>query len=200
MTLGASLDATLYEQASGGTANGAGMGIFAGKTNAGSVRRGLVQFDVAGGIPEGATITGAILTMTVSRTSSGGQVVALHRVLSEWGTAGSDAAGEEGGGTSARDGDATWVHTFSPDQMWQSPGGDFVAERSARTTVSGEGAYRWGLASELVEDVMAWLDDPSSNFGWILIGTESSNRTAKRFVSSEAGGGGPVLRVEFIMP
>ena len=33
----------------------------------------------------------------------------------------------------------------------------------------------------MVADVQAWLDNPTENFGWIVIGNESTHTTAKRF-------------------
>jgi hypothetical protein len=39
----------------------------------------------------------------------------------------------------------------------------------------------------MVSDVQGWLDNPSGNFGWIMIGDESGPLTAKRFDSRENG-------------
>ena len=41
----------------------------------------------------------------------------------------------------------------------------------------------------MLADVQKWLDDPSSNFGWLLLGDETKSRTTKRFDSSEKPGG-----------
>ena len=51
----------------------------------------------------------------------------------------------------------------------------------------------------MVADVQAWLDDPSGNFGWIVVGNEAKNQTAKRFDSKEGGttANRPVLTVTF---
>jgi len=38
----------------------------------------------------------------------------------------------------------------------------------------------------MVGDVQGWLDDPGSNFGWLLKGDESVDQTAKRFVSKDS--------------
>jgi hypothetical protein len=49
----------------------------------------------------------------------------------------------------------------------------------------------------MLADVRKWLDDLSSNFGWLLLGDETKSRTTKRFDSSgnedEAGRPGVVL-------
>src|SRR5262249_11447282 len=56
---------------------------------------------------------------------------------------------------------------------------------SASTIVSAIGTYTWGSSSQMVADVQDWLDAPSANFGWIVIGEESTPTTAKRFDSRE---------------
>ena len=51
----------------------------------------------------------------------------------------------------------------------------------------------------MVADVQDWLDNPANNFGWIVIGDESSSRTAKRFDSREnpTEGNRPQLTVNY---
>lgn len=180
----ASKDNTLYENASGSFSNGSGAGLFAGQNNHGEVRRGLVAFDVAGNIPAGALIQSATLRLNLSRALSGVYSVALHRVLADWGEGMSVAFGEEGGGASATTGDATWIHTFFNTQRWANAGGDFAAAASAAQTISGIlGFYDWGSTPEMAADVQAWLDTPAENFGWLLLGNEERNASAKRFDS-----------------
>ena len=54
----------------------------------------------------------------------------------------------------------------------------------------------------MVADVQAWLDQPSGNFGWLLLGGESTSATSKRFDSKEndTPANRPVLEVEFSLP
>lgn len=180
----ASKDNTLYENASGSYSNGSGDGFFAGQNNHGEVRRGLVAFDVAGNIPAGALIQSATLRLNLSRALSGVYSVALHRVLADWGEGTSVAFGEEGGGGTAATGDATWIHTFFNTQLWTNAGGDFAAAASAAQTIAGDlGFYDWGSTPEMVADAQAWLDTPAENFGWLLLGNEAANASAKRFDS-----------------
>jgi hypothetical protein len=51
----------------------------------------------------------------------------------------------------------------------------------------------------MVIDVQSWVNNPATNFGWILIGNESVSRTSKRFDSREhpAASVRPVLNIEF---
>ena len=50
-----------------------------------------------------------------------------------------------------------------------------------------------------IADIQAWLDDPSTNFGWLVKGSEAVDRTVKRFDSreNETAGNRPVPIVEF---
>ena len=188
ITIGASKDNTLYEDINGGLSNGAGQHFFAGRNSqlpGSSIRRGLLAFNVAGNIPAGATIQIVTLTLSMSQTTSLGHEVGLYRALADWGEGTSIAAGNEGGGAPATIGDATWIHKFFNTLLWSSAGGDFVGTPSATQTVSGIGSYTWGSTSQMVVDVQQWLDNPSSNFGWVLVGNETVSRTSKRFDSKE---------------
>jgi hypothetical protein len=183
----ATKDTTLYESPSGTIANGSGQYFFAGRTNQGFIRRGLVAFDVAGSVPDGAKVTSVTLELNMSKTITGPQTVALHRLLSDWGEGASDAENEEGNGTAPERGDATWVHIYFDSQFWPgySFGGLFERQPSAMTPVGREGVYTWGSTTQMVADVQAWVDDPSSNYGWILVGEEGNAGTAKRFDSKD---------------
>ena len=197
-------DNTLYETEDGPTSNGAGQHIFVGKTNRGSIRRAVIAFDVEGNVPTGSKITSVRLRLHMSRTQAGAQTVLLHRLVTDWGegssasaTQGSDSGG--GGGEAATTGDATWVHAFFDTVAWGKPGGDFAASPSVDTTVVAAGFYTWS-SDLMVTDLQGWLDDPKSNFGWILLGNETQNTTTKRFESKENSveTNRPVLTVQFI--
>lgn len=180
-------DATLYEDASGSTANGSGQHLFAGATAGGSLRRALLEFDVAGVVPAGATITAAQLVLQLNRAYPGDVVsdVFVHRVARPWSEGPSDAQDQEGAGTTAEPGDATWVHTSFDGAFWAAAGGDFVAAPSAiRSVGSTVGPVVWSGAG-LVADVQSWLDDPAANAGWILLAEETVSGSAKRFHSRD---------------
>ncbi len=181
----ASRDATLIENPIGEVANGAGQYLFAGTTAFGEFRRALLQFDIAAAVPAGATINGAVLTLHMSRTAAAAEIVSLHRASAAWGEGASDAPAEEGGGTSAEPGDATWLHRFYADALWTTPGGDFESLASDSTVVIADGYYFWGGAGALVADVQSWLDNPAQNYGWAILGNEQIDQTAKRFDSRE---------------
>lgn len=205
VTLTPTKDNTLFDTG-GTTSNGSGDSVFSGRTglNAGQIKqRAVLQFEVAGSIPVDAVITAAQLTLTLlSSGANGDQVHVLHRLLNDWGEGAS--AGMGGSGAPAAPGDATWLHTFFPDQFWKNQGGDFDAAASASQVVGTVQltTYTWGPTPEMTADVQSWLDNPADNFGWLVRGNEELLNTAKRFASREhpVTNIRPVLTVEFTPP
>jgi hypothetical protein len=209
--LGSSRDTTLFESSTGSLGNGAGQYLFAGNTAQGdpvNSRRGVIAFDVAAAVPPGSTITSVSLQLRVSKVASAApRTIGLHAITRDWGEGASAAIAGEGVGAPAEDGDATWLHTFhdtadpAGSPAWTTPGGDFVAVPSATTSVGATNQFAiWGPTSQLVADVQQWLDDPASNHGWLLLGDESTDTTAKRFNTREFGGSAslrPKLTIEF---
>jgi len=185
VVLGPVKDNTLIERDAGSTSNGAGPHFFAGRIAIppGETLRAVLAFDVAANVPAGATITGAALTLHMSKTIVGAQEVGLYRMSGDWGEGTSSYFG--GSGAPATPGDTTWLHTFYDDQFWTMAGGDFMALSSAVIEVDGPGFYTWESTPEMAADVQAWLDDPAGNFGWILLGNEDRFPTVKRFDSRE---------------
>jgi hypothetical protein len=200
VTMTSAKDNTLYEAATE-VSNGAGEYMFAGLTAQFLRRRAVMQFDVAGGVPAGAVITDASLTLHMSRTVVGDQDVELHRLTNSWGEGTSHDSGGQGSGTAASPGDCTWNFRFFGDGiMWDTPGGDFVTGSSATTTVGGIGSYTWSDAN-MIADVQAWLDAPASNHGWVLVGPEDF-ASAKRFDTHEnpVAANQPALTITYVMP
>ena len=195
-----SKDNTLYEYdpAEGDHSNGAGFHFFAGENGMGELRRGVLAFDIAATIPAGSTITAVSLTMNMSMTPAGALIVELHKVLADWGEGTSHAPMGEGDGASATPNDATWRHRFFDSVFWTTQGGDFSATVSASQSVGGVGQYTWSSA-QMIADVQSWLDNPASNFGWLVLGDETAIATAKRFDTRESASP-PILTIEFIRP
>jgi hypothetical protein len=193
-----SKDNTLYEYDPdvGDVSNALGMHFFAGKTAMNELRRGVLAFDVAGNIPPGAMITAASLSLNMSRTpTNDAYLMELHKLLADWGEGTSIAPGEEGTGAPATPNDATWRHRFFDTIFWSTQGGDFSATVSASQLVGPLGQYTWSSA-QMVVDVQGWLNNPTSNFGWLLLGDESVFLTAKRFDTRESTNP-PVLAITY---
>lgn len=191
-------DNTLYEYvpADGDLSNALGFHFFAGETAMGELRRGVLAFDIAGNIPPGSTILGVTLSLNMSRTGlDTARTVELHKLLADWGEGTSQATGEEGTGAPATPNDATWRHRFFDTIFWTTEGGDFSATVSASQSVGTVGVYTW-TSSQMVDDVNSWLDNPATNFGWLVLGDESEILTAKRFDTRESASP-PVLTIQY---
>ena len=193
-----SKDNTLYEfdPAEGDHSNGAGFHFFAGENGTGELRRGVLAFDIAERIPPGSTITAVSLSMNMSMTPAGAITVELHKLLADWGEGTSHAPSGEGDGAPATPSDATWRHRFFDTIFWTTQGGDFSATVSASQSVGPIGQYTWS-SPQMVADVQLWLDNPASNFGWLVLGDESAVATAKRFDTRESASP-PVLTIQYV--
>jgi spore coat protein A, manganese oxidase len=195
-------DNTLYEYvaADGDRSNGAGAHFFAGKTDQGRLRRGVLAFNVAASIPAGSTITSVSLSLNMSRTNlNTSRTIELHKLLADWGEGTSNANAQEGQGAPATTNDATWRHRFYSTLLWTAQGGDFSGTVSASQSVGAIGTYTWGSTSQMVADVQSWLNSPSTNYGWLVKGDETTTTTAKRFETKESAIP-PALTVTYTPP
>ncbi len=183
-------DNTIYEE--NDNSNGAGVYLFAGATNNNNARRALVRFDLSG-IPAGATVTGAELQLSANRGDNSD--ISVHRLLAAWGEGTSQAPANQGQGTDPTDGDATWNFRFFQDSSWSTAGGDFVQQASASANVANGQRTSWS-SEDLRADVQLWVNDPTTNNGWILVGPESVPGSAMRMGSRE-GSSSPELIVTY---
>lgn len=194
-------DNTLYQYNpnEGDLSNALGLHFFSGTTDVGEIRRGVLAFNIAGNIPPGSTIIAVSLSMNMSRAVfDAARTIELHKLLADWGEGTSHAPGEEGSGAPATPNDATWRHRFYNTIFWTVQGGDFSGTVSASQSVGVVGQYTWNSA-QMVTDVQSWLDNPGSNFGWLVLGDESTSPTAKRFDTRESASP-PMLTIEYTAP
>jgi hypothetical protein len=202
INIDAAADNTIYQNQVGNS-NALGQNIFSGTTNAGSIRRGLIRFNIAGNVPAGATITAATLTLNCNVSRSNPDTVKLHRLTATWGEGTSDAgAGPgDGNGTAATTNDATWESRFFSVSNWATTGGDYVATASAQKAVPTTGFVTWSSAG-MINDIQGWLNTPSSNAGWILICDEVLFPTARKFGSRENAtvANRPSLQITYTLP
>ncbi|MCG2417592.1 HYR domain-containing protein, partial [Aequorivita sp. F47161] len=194
-------DNTLFQE-NPGNSNGAGQLMYVGRNGVGMNNRGLITFDVSSSIPTGATITAVSLTMTADHptATNGAHSFNLHRLLEDWGEGASDngiAPGSPGGGfgVTAIAPDATWNDAMLGTPWAAGAGGNFNPASSATQTVNLNGPYIWSSAT-LVSDVQDMLDNPGTNFGWAILGNETSFGTTKRFGTRESGIP-PVLEITY---
>jgi len=198
----ASRDATLIEDPDGALANGAGPAFFAGRTAQATngTRRALVYFDVAAVLPRHAILEGAALQLFLNPSNPDPRTIRLYRALADWGEGASSSAG--GSGAPAGPGDVTWLHTFWDTDFWVHGGGQFLGRSSAEQEVAGSGFNVWDSNPHIVQDVRLWIARPDRNFGWILVGDETTRQTAKGFASREDPDPTrrPVLSITYRLP
>jgi hypothetical protein len=210
ITIGDIKDASIFQN-NADNSNGAGPGVFAGTNGMDSPRRGLIDFDISGSIPIGATITDVQLTLflgQVAGTDQTPRTIGLYKLADDWGE-GITGAGQTIGGTGqgfpANPGDATWNARFFPGTLWATPGGDHAATASATTTVTSaiNAPYTWLSTPALVSDLQGWLNSPSTNFGWELINLDETTTTDFRaFYTREFSDATlrPQLQITFTAP
>ena len=203
VTLTATTDNTLYQDAAGSVSNGAGTKIIVSKTNAGQITRGVLRFEMVPAIPPGSTITAATLTLTNAEGATNAADVTVHKASGSWGEGTSVASGTETVGAPSTTNDATWIHRMYPGTLWTAAGGDFTATASATVNVTSAGSYSWTSAA-LLADVQGWADQPATNFGWLLRGKESGANGAavKRFESRQSADVAhrPQLQITYVAP
>jgi hypothetical protein len=196
-TLAPKKDNTIYGDGSSPLSNGAGAELFVGRSGQGRVMRSLVAFDVAAAVPAGSTVTAVSLTVTVNTPHANTLTAEVRRLLADWGEGTSDASRGGGGGATAATSDATWLARFYNTATWTTPGGDFADTLGASQTVGTTGPATFSTTA-LVADVQGWVDNPASNFGWLLKAQTETN-SAVRF-SSRQGANPPSLVITYTPP
>jgi hypothetical protein len=186
--------------------DGAGYNIYAGKTTGlvgSQIRRALLKFSLTN-LPNNAQIQSVKLTMPVIQAAGNTTTphnFSLHKLLKDWGEGTSTSRGQ---GSPATTNDATWNYNFYNSSTWTTAGGDFSPTASATSAVAyASFPFKFGTWSSIgiKDDVMAWLANPSTNFGWILRGEESVLGSAKKFTSREEGFyPKPTLTIVYTLP
>ncbi len=200
VSIGASQDATLLGGSDALTNNSlSDPGIFVGADGAGNPKRGLIEFDIAQSVPAGATITSATLQLTVGQVAGSGGgtggfttgsfTIDLFDETQPWGQptnfVGATSFGGRGHGAPPDYGDATWNDAFYNSNPalatpWNAPGGNWNSSQapSASTSVLGVAgnSFTWS-SSQTASDVQNWLDNPSSNDGWLLRNEDETGMT-----------------------
>ena len=164
--------------------------LVVGTNNKSQSSRALLQFDIAGSIPTNATITSAALTVTVvmAPPSPVNSTFDLRALLLPW-----------------SESDATWTNRLN-STPWSTPGGAAGLDYSiniSQTNFFGSttGLYTFVSNSSLVANVQNWLQNPGTNFGWIVISeSQGVNSTERTLASREVTANAPTLLVQFTLP
>jgi hypothetical protein len=194
---------------------GGNMFFNAGTTQNVTKNRGLLKFNPAAQLPAGSKIITANLILEVVAIPNVPPPSAnfdLHLVLKDWGegskTSPTNCNSCSGQGAAATTNEATWFCRFAfTTNTWTAPGADAtndyaVAVSSSQTIYGvGDSPYTFASTTQMVADVQLWLDNPQTNFGWILITEdESLPFSARRFASREDTNRAPQLVVGYVVP
>lgn len=179
-----SIDNTIYESTAGNLSNGLGELLLCGKNANNQKRRILIKFDLSF-IPANSIVSNLNLDV---RGILGNTMypISIHRLTKDWGEGNSNAGYPGNSGTNATTNDATWTQNLFGSSNWTSPGGDFVSIASDTTTSIGNSGPIHFNSQQFINDLQFFIDNPSQNFGWIIIGDESNTNTINGFHSRQS--------------
>lgn len=204
MNLPAVQDATLLGGSDATTNQSlADPGLFVGTDGQDNPKRGLIEFNVAQALPPGAVVTAVQLQLTVGQVAGSGggsgggsgsaETISLFDESQAWGqptnVAGATSFGGTGHGGTPKTGDATWNYAFYNATPWTTAGGDWtssltdIADASVTGTLT---SFDWSSPA-MVTDVQNWLNNPASNFGWIIKNANETTATDFRAFWSAQG-------------
>lgn len=187
-TLSPTDDASIFDE-SGDLANSRGERLYVGQTQLGhdQVRRSLIRFNPSG-LPPGAILLNAELRLFVDQSPFAAAApvsFSLHPVQQFWQEGASDAGTPGGQGAPAGINDPTWLHNAYSNALWSVAGGDFLAASDIQTGTFGGGETLTFSSASMLTDIEGWINTPASNFGWIIIGSEGTSKSARAFASRE---------------
>lgn len=197
ITLSPIRDNSIYAENNNSNALG---NIFVGRTagvSGTSIRRGLLEFDIAGNLPAGSVINSVTLTLQIlgAGPAAGSDILELHPLLADWGEGTSSGTGP---GALPTTNDATWNFRLFSTASWATPGGDF-GPTSGTTTLGAASTATLSSQPGMVANVQNWLDTPGANFGWLMrYSNETTPSTARYFGSREsAPASRPALAIDY---
>ncbi len=161
-----------------------------GTNGKGQSSRALVQFDFSS-IPSNAVISSAALTVSVSSVppTPVNSMFDMRTVQVSW-TSNS----------------VTWNNRTS-SATWAAAGGVIGSDFSSRVSQtnyfgSSAGNYTFVSNSNLVADVQTWLQNPGTNYGWVMISESQGTAYTVRAISSieDTAGTPPSLAIQYTVP
>jgi hypothetical protein len=199
-TLFAIKDAAIFNNQSGNAVNGnygaGGSELlqvgFASPT--GIYARSLIQFDLSS-IPSNAVIESASLQFTTASSGTFTPEIRIQRLLQNW-TEGTTSfctynasCNTQGVAITNGGSDVTWnerSYSSANTNLWTTAGGTFSSETSALSIDVGNTVLQYA-SSGLKTDVQGWVNNGSTNFGWILRTDFITNTSAMRRFRSREG-------------
>jgi hypothetical protein len=142
---------------------GSDFALRVGKTAAGVEFRSLIEFDTSS-IPQGSTITSAILQIYISNAVNLNNVtIKAFRITSNW-----------------TESEAGWNNRTS-SSLWGSTGGDYTQEDGS-IAINQTGYYNISI----INMVRNWIDGTAENFGIMLLSEDAENGNYKEISSSDS--------------
>ena len=169
---------------SGSESLGAGK-LFTGQNCQGNNRRALIEFDLTS-IPTDAVVTSVSLNLGAENSGNNSDgVIEIFGVTRAWGEGFSSGSGNGGPAVAP---DATWTDAMFGTVSWDTPGGDFdPALLSSRFTTENNQTINFPSSANFITQAQNWINDPSSNYGIIVIGVETQTCAAYRFGARDIG-------------
>lgn len=148
-------------------------------------QRSLIRFNLAS-IPQGATVTSALLRLRESGTYGVSRTIGAHRITSDW----VEGTGASGSG-------ATWARR-NGSTNWNTAGGDFVSAATAAILVNWS-PYEFPKTDEwnVISDVQNFVSGSASNYGWLIKDSNEDSSQNYWFFSSREGATRPELFVQY---
>ena len=182
-------DATITEKTPD-TADGTGVVITSGTCGSACgvlSSRALLKFNLSNSIPSNAVITSAALTVKVVNAGATSSTFDLRKLLRDWNES------------------STWNTRLAPSTLWTVSGAsapvDFSSVITQTNFIPGVGTYTFASNSNMVADVQEWVNNPTNNFGWIVISeSQGTGQTERKFSSREDSANAPTLVVQFSIP
>jgi hypothetical protein len=149
-----------------------------------SISRSILKFDLKD-LPVGKL---KHVTLSLNMASEGTGIISIHKVLEDW----------KGSFYNTLD-YANWQSTGLGQKEWSLQGGDFWNSPSGRAIFNdNETLDVFGPQMKL--DIEEWTKNPSSNFGWLIMGSENSSNSKTLFHSGKNLTQGPVLTLIYELP
>lgn len=139
----------------------------------GNTVRSLLKFDLTS-VPSSTTILSADLNLWFSSTNSSSPInINLHKLTSAW-----------------EENQASWNYAKTiPYTTWKTVGGDFsnvnpstVKDIGAPPTSLADAMVNWNVPLDVIQ---GWVNNPATNYGFLLKGENEKTQIYKKFASSE---------------
>lgn len=146
--------------------------------------RSLIKFDLEN-LPYGK-LKHATLSLTMANEGNG--VISLHKVTENWKGSFYDDTNY-----------ANWQSTGIENVNWNENGGDFLSIPSGRAVFNdNETLDIFGPRMKL--DIQDWIENPSTNNGWLILGSENTIDSKTQFYSGKNLTQGPILTLIYELP